>query len=241
MFGSRPMATNSVEPMPKPPRASASSAKRIRAGDNVVGPSRGGSPVDSRTESNRFDSGARRARRHPTARTLSRRRSPPRVARPSPSSSPAYPGRMSAFSTSETREPYSPTASVARRTTSKTSSHSPSIVGEHRGRSGSGRPDSRTIRTAAATASCTDPSARPVPLGATENATSMSTPTLEVLFGAVRSGATPRSDARASPRRPACQTARIPHTSSATSSPALTVTSSTKAGCAASSHPYRYG
>ena len=39
MFGSSPMATNSVEPMPKPPRASASSAKRIRAGDNVVGPS----------------------------------------------------------------------------------------------------------------------------------------------------------------------------------------------------------
>ena len=39
-----------------------------------------------------------------------------------------------------------------------------------------GRPDSRTIRTAAATASCTDPSLRPVPLGATENATNMIPP-----------------------------------------------------------------
>ena len=39
MFGSRPIATNSVAPMPKPPSARASSAKRIRAGDSVVGPS----------------------------------------------------------------------------------------------------------------------------------------------------------------------------------------------------------
>ncbi len=147
---------------------------------------------------------------------------------------------MSAFSTSDTREPYSPTASVARRTTSKTSSHSPSSsVNIEVVRFG--RPDSRTILTAAATASCTDPSARPVPLGATENATSMSTPTLEVLFSR-------QSFRRHSPSRPArsrmppaCHTARIPHTSSATSSPAFTVTSSTNAGCATSSHPYRYG
>src|SRR5215218_2362193 len=82
---------------------------------------------------------------------------------------------MSAFSTSETRVPYSPTASVARRTTSNTSSHSPSIsvnIDVVR----FGRPDSRTILTAAATASCTEPSLRPVPLVATENATSMLSP-----------------------------------------------------------------
>ena len=38
MFGSNPIATNSVEPMPKPPSARASRARRIRADDNDVGP-----------------------------------------------------------------------------------------------------------------------------------------------------------------------------------------------------------
>src|SRR5699024_7064922 len=44
------------------------------------------------------------------------------------STSPRRPGRISAFTTSDTREPYCPTASVACLMTLKTSSHSPSIV-----------------------------------------------------------------------------------------------------------------
>src|SRR5262249_3707686 len=77
---------------------------------------------------------------------------------------------MSAFSTSETRDPNGSTASVARFTTSKHSSQVPSSsVNIHDVRCG--RPESRTIFTAAATASETEPSARPLPDGATENAT----------------------------------------------------------------------
>src|SRR3954466_15122582 len=84
---------------------------------------------------------------------------------------------MSALSTSETREPYRDTASVARLTKSMTSSHSPSIsvnIDEVR----FGKPESRTTFTAAATASCTEASWGVGPLmgtpeGATENATSM--------------------------------------------------------------------
>src|SRR5690606_19029406 len=89
---------------------------------------------------------------------------------------------MSAFSTSETREPYAVTASVARFTTSMTSSHSPSSsVNIEVVRLG--RPESRTICTAAATASCTEASARPVPDGATENATSTAMALLLALGG----------------------------------------------------------
>src|SRR6478736_6544360 len=69
MFGNSPIATNSVAPMPKPPRASARRAKRIRAGDQlVVGPSaaRVTRPILSRFESIR---GTRRhARRTRRAR-----------------------------------------------------------------------------------------------------------------------------------------------------------------------------
>src|SRR5690606_12621784 len=36
IWGSRPIATNSVEPMPNPPSASASSARRVRAGESDV-------------------------------------------------------------------------------------------------------------------------------------------------------------------------------------------------------------
>src|SRR5690606_18396984 len=76
---------------------------------------------------------------------------------------------MSAFITSETREPYAVTASVARFTTSITSSHSPSSsVNIEVVRLG--KPESRTICTAAATASCTEPSGLLL-VGATENAT----------------------------------------------------------------------
>src|SRR6516165_5930220 len=79
---------------------------------------------------------------------------------------------MSAFSTSETRDPNGSTASVARFTTPKHSSQLPSSsvnIDDVR----CGRPESRTTFTAAATASETEPSARPVPDGATENATIM--------------------------------------------------------------------
>ena len=64
------------------------------------------------------------------------------------------------------------TASAARRITPNTSSHSPSIVVNIESvRLGS--PESRTTFTAAATASCTESESDP-PLGARENATSMS-------------------------------------------------------------------
>src|SRR5690606_38466101 len=49
-----------------------------------------------------------------------------------------------------------------------------------------GRPDSRTICTAAATASCTEASARPVPDGATENATSTAMALLLLALGGHR-------------------------------------------------------
>ncbi len=73
-----------------------------------------------------------------------------------PVSSPVWPGRMSAFSTSDTRLPYRPTASQARLTTSMHSSQSPSMVVNIESVR-FGRPDSRTIRTASVTASDTDP------------------------------------------------------------------------------------
>jgi len=89
---------------------------------------------------------------------------------------PSYPGLMSAFSTSDTREPKGSTASVARFTTSMTVSQSgPSIV-VNIASVRFGSPDSLTTRIAAATASDTEPSARPVPLGATENATNIALP-----------------------------------------------------------------
>src|SRR5665647_2203429 len=44
-LGSSPIATNSVAPMPNPPSASARRARRMRAGDNSVGPwEEGGMP-----------------------------------------------------------------------------------------------------------------------------------------------------------------------------------------------------
>src|SRR6516225_1650911 len=80
---------------------------------------------------------------------------------------------MSAFSTSETRDPNGSTASVARFTTSKHSSQVVPSSSVNIDDVRCGRPESRTTFTAAATASETEPSARPVPDGATENATIM--------------------------------------------------------------------
>lgn len=80
---------------------------------------------------------------------------------------------MSAFTTSETREPYWGTASVARLMTVQTSSQLPPSIVVIIASVRFGSPLSRTTRTASATASETDPSSRPVPLGATENATSL--------------------------------------------------------------------
>src|SRR5690242_20030122 len=80
---------------------------------------------------------------------------------------------MSAFSTSETRDPNGSTASVARFTTSKHSSQVAPSSSVNIDDVRCGRPESRTTFTAAATASETEPSARPVPDGATENATIM--------------------------------------------------------------------
>ena len=68
---------------------------------------------------------------------------------------PSYPGRMSALSTSPTRGETSATTSTARLTTAITSSHSPSMLVNIAFVS-LGSPDSRTTRTAAATASVTD-------------------------------------------------------------------------------------
>src|SRR5690606_31455210 len=80
---------------------------------------------------------------------------------------------MSALSTSETREPNGCTASTARLTTSITVSQSGPSTSVNMLVVRCGRPDSRTTRTAAATASCTEPSGLPVPDGATEKAMSM--------------------------------------------------------------------
>ncbi len=77
---------------------------------------------------------------------------------------------MSALSTRLTRAAPVPAASTARRTTSITSSHSPSMLVNIAFVS-LGRPDSRTTRTAAATASLT--LSESPPAGATLNATSM--------------------------------------------------------------------
>jgi hypothetical protein len=78
-------------------------------------------------------------------------------------------GRMSALITRLTRGDLAATASVARLTTSITSSHSPSrVVNMESVRFGS--PESRTTRTASATSS---PTLSPVPSGVIENATSM--------------------------------------------------------------------
>src|SRR4029453_8423773 len=95
---------------------------------------------------------------------------------------------MSALMTRDTRLPYLPTASVARLTTSNTSSHSPSMVVNIES-VWLGSPDSRTIFTASATASWTEPSVEGVleepaetggwPDGATENASNM-TPVFHV-------------------------------------------------------------
>ena len=79
------------------------------------------------------------------------------------------PGRRSALSTRLTRPEWAATASVAALTTAITSSHSPSIV-VNMASVRLGRPDSRTIRTASATAA---PTVSPVPTGLTENATSI--------------------------------------------------------------------
>ncbi|CAM5652103.1 hypothetical protein STENM327S_00680 [Streptomyces tendae] len=76
---------------------------------------------------------------------------------------------MSALRTRETRGARASTAATARRTTSMTSSHSPSIeVNIASVRFGS--PDSRTTRTASATYS---PTSSPTPSGVTEKATIM--------------------------------------------------------------------
>ena len=70
--------------------------------------------------------------------------------------SPSKPGRMSALRTSPTRGDTSATTSTARFTTAITSSHSPSMLVNIAFVS-FGSPDSRTTRTAAATASDTPP------------------------------------------------------------------------------------
>src|SRR4051794_33812345 len=72
--------------------------------------------------------------------------------------------------------------------TAKTSSHSPSMV-VNIASVRFGRPESRTTRTAAATASWTDASAFSPPLGATENATSMVTSLLLLSLVRDRGGA----------------------------------------------------
>src|SRR5664279_1003333 len=87
---------------------------------------------------------------------------------------------MSALSTSETRLPYRPTASQARLTTSMHSSQSPSIVVNIESVR-LGNPESRTTRTASATAAETEapgspPDSSPTPDGATEKAINMGPP-----------------------------------------------------------------
>ena len=78
---------------------------------------------------------------------------------------------MSALSTRLTLGPYAPTASQARRTTSMHSAQEPSTVVNIES-VWLGRPLSRTIRTAAATASLTEPVDSEAD-GATEKAISM--------------------------------------------------------------------
>src|SRR6478609_8688718 len=78
---------------------------------------------------------------------------------------------MSAFSTSPTRGETSATTSTACLTTAITSSHSPSIVVNIEVVSW-GSPEARTTRTAAATASVTDPLGS-LDVGEIEKATSM--------------------------------------------------------------------
>src|SRR6266540_1480564 len=78
---------------------------------------------------------------------------------------------MSALSTSPTRGDTSATTSTARLTTAITSSHSPSML-VNIALVSLGRPDSRTTRTAAATASVTEPVSSP-DIGLMLNATIM--------------------------------------------------------------------